>query len=254
MKKHLTIALFLIFSTALAAQKKTEFGFLFKLGNYHLPHNVTEFGDYWEESPTLKTQKAGLAYHLGIWGSLAVGKHLKLAGELLYRNGWMENEHLLHANYFDGTTVRSYQFSQEQKMNEHALTIPVKLIGKFNKNSRTSFSLGSGLTRIFTAQVLGKTVYSADSPFTGNNYDFPSMRINNDAYKWLLQWNAGVYYAFKSHTSVGIEYNFEKTSKRSYGLYFLTDILIDCNCYGFPVLPMRNMHSFSVSLRHNILN
>lgn len=139
-------------------------------------------------------------------------------------------------------------------MNEHALTIPVKLNWKFNKNSRTSFSLGSGATRVFSSQVLGKTVYSADSPFTGYNYDFPSMRAFTQTSKWLLQWNAGVYYKFKSRTSVGIEYNFEKTSKKVYDLYYFTDIILDCDCYGYPVLPMRNMHSFSVSLRHNILD
>lgn len=252
MKKYSTLALLLLLSAALFAQSKKEFGLLFKVGNYHLPKKTIQYSDIIDEQPMTNTQKADQSYTFGVWGSLPLGKHAWLVAELLYRNSFMANKDHWPFFYEDQGQLLSDHYNQTDVINEHALSIPLKLFWTFKEKSRFRYSIGSGLTRPVTVTMKSEIHYSSNSAFEHYNYSFPIAKANSDDFLWLAQWNAGAYYRLTPNTFIGLEYQFEQTSKQLYST-LRSDFLIDCLCYGYPNISLHNMHSFSVSLRHNLL-
>jgi hypothetical protein len=70
-----------------------------------------------------------------------------------------------------------------------------------------------------------------------------------------LNFNAGLFYRLDSKTSVGLDYSFEKPEELIFGRRLVNiNPLIDCICFYGDLNIQRNMNSFSVSLRHNILD
>ncbi|MDO8365612.1 MAG: outer membrane beta-barrel protein [Saprospiraceae bacterium] len=244
------LLLTLSISTLAFSQHKPEFGFVVKAGNF-TPQKATTTTEYgFNNSVRLK---AGSVYTLGLWQTLSMGKRFRISAELLYRNSFVVKEIRSWYNNSPGMPVASLQ---RQSINHSSLSIPVKLHYSFKKNGKTSLAIGGGVSRRFSQTVLNHFEYGDDAViFSPNDYQ---ERVSDwNVFSTDVQFTAGLFHRINPKTAVGLEYIFERTGLHNNYYYASSLILCDCLCdcgngYGLQNTP--KMNSFSVSLRHNILD
>lgn len=244
------LPLLLCLATLAFSQQKHEFGFVVKAGNYAIPSKKTVVSNY-EITTTTITGKAGRAYIIGIWHSLALGSHIRLSGELLYRSSSFVNEEHIYSSWvFEGDYERSEQI---QETSARSLSLPIKLHFSFKKHGKTSLAIGGGISRDFAVSIYEKTKWQYSPwPEASNSYD---LRYTNwKAFANTYNLTAGVHYRIDPKTSLGLEYTFEKSTKPLKAYSNLPILCPDCDFYYMMLIPRPNMNSFSVFLRHNILD
>ncbi|MFN0216331.1 MAG: hypothetical protein ACKVT2_18890 [Saprospiraceae bacterium] len=251
MKKILLLPLFLCLATLAFSQGKHEFGFVVKAGNYSLPFEKTELDVYSNNDTRTIYQKAGAVYSIGIWQSLPLGSRFRISAELLYRNALVKNGEHFSRTYFE--RGQAYQ-ENKQKHQESSVSIPIKLHYRFKKDGKFSMALGGGVSRVFALNVFEENrIQFKPEPETTST---STITFSDwDAFKTQFNLNAAIYYQLGSKTSLGLDYTFEKLAYQN-GYYPKSQInqLIYCECLYTEPSIISNMNSFSVSLRHNILN
>jgi len=247
------LLLFLSLATSAFSQQKAAFGFVVKAGNFAIPHEnrtVDAYYAYFDKN------NAGSTYTLGIWQSVPLGKRFQISAELLYQNTFLSKE---HRNWYAGSPgifAMPTSFRQTQKIYQSSISIPLKLHFSLDKKGKTSLALGGGVSRRFTQNVHNHQEFEEGvATFTTSDY---KVRISDwDAFVTNFQITAGLFHRLDRNTALGIEYTYERAN-RSYGDYFSSlSIFCDCLCDCGNQLAIQNtpkMNSFSVSLRHNILD
>jgi hypothetical protein len=252
MKKIYFLPLFLCLAfSAFSQNKKSEFGFTVKAGNFTLPseNTISDFSSSYNQGTT--SNNAGSSYAIGIWNSWSLGTYLRISASLMYRSVTLNNR---QRNNYTSLDLSHLESIQEQKTNLNSLLLPVHLHIAFKKDGKLSLVIGGGPNQIFSSQTSSKfSTQIDDLPQTTNTY-------SNNQSDWTtfgttLNLNAGLFYKLDSKTSVGLDYSFEKPGELIFGRRLITNNpLIDCICYYGDQNIQRNMNSFSVSLRHNILD
>lgn len=253
MKKIYFLPLFLSLAfSAFSQNKKTEFGFTMKAGNFTLPSKNT-FSDF-SSSYNLGTSSnnAGSSYAIGIWNSWSLGTYLRISAALMYRAIYLNIRH--HSIYDTSFNSSLLESTEDQRINLNSIMLPVNLHITFKKDGKLSLAIGGGPNQTFSSQTSTKsTIETVDSPPTTTTY--LSKESDWMLFGTTLNFNASLFYRLDSKTSVGLDYSFEKPGELIFGRrQILNNPLVDCICYYGDQNIQRNMTSFSVSLRHNILD
>lgn len=251
MKKIYTLALGLCLSTFAFSQQQPEFGFILKVGNQAIPSIRYENDSYYTISSINTTKfNAGEVYALGIWQSFPLNSHFRLSGELLGRFTSFTNRKKVETFYSDGT----FRIQETEKDNAFSVSLPIKLHYSFRKEGRTSIALGVGVSQTFlrTVSVLQR---AESEPFPEPKKIQNFTYTDRDAGSIQLSFSTGFYYRLDATTALGIEYTFERANKA----YNTNTFLQPTQLLNIKVAPsterlIPNMNSFSVSLRHNILD
>ncbi len=252
MKKTFLLLLCSSLATLAFTQRKAEFGFVVKAGNYAFPFKKTTSESYLGTTTSSKTitYNAGETYALGIWQSFRLGKHFRLSGELVYRYASFTSEE----DFYQWTWEGSFQTISRLKTQENSLALPLKLHFSFKKEGKASISLGGGFSHIFAANVYvqASTQFFQFQQSTGA---FTTRYSKPDAFNTQYNLSAGFHYRLDAKTALGLEYTFEKAT-HTYLQYPNAGLTppVDCNCFYNEPRIGPNMNSFSVSLRHNILD
>ena len=256
MKKIFILSLCLGFATLAFSQQKPEFGFLVKAGNYAIPTENTGIVTHYlyNANGTTLIHKPGYLYSIGIWQSWPLGKHFRLSGELVYRAGSIRSEQRYSDSFFDGASIININNREIQKINENSIHLPIKLHFSFKKEGKTALFLGAGISRVIAGHIFQENQFNT-SGFTASSFTsdvgFNNWRNFNNQFSLI----AGLNYSLSPNTSFGIEYTFEKSSifySSAQNILFKT--FEDCFCTFLSDSFRPNMNSFSVSLRHNILD
>ena len=251
MKKIYTLALCLSFSTLAFSQQKSEFGFVVKVGNHALPSTRFENDSYsTNASINTTTFKAGEVYTIGIWQSFPLNNHFRLSGELLGRFSSFTNRKK-EATFYTGG---SFHNQETEKNHEISVSLPIKLQYFFKKDGKTSVAIGAGFSRLFSSNVYLQS-RAESSPLSEFSGTYTSTYSIKDAGSNQLSLSAGFYYRLDAKTSLGFEYTFERATKSYHpNTFFPLNPSIDFLYYLPKPRLIPNMNSFSVSLRHNILD
>lgn len=252
MKKNYFLLLFLTLSAPVFAQQNHEFGFVAKVGTYALPYQKKENTSNVAGDWNTFQQRPGDTYTFGLWYAHRLSDYVRISGELLYRRASIVSEEGHFSEYYDNGILQHYEYRQNQKITENNLSLPVKLYVSFQKNGNTTLALGAGLSRVFSGNILGTTSFKY-SQNPSSSYSFPLQNFGWEQFELEKTLTAGLFHRLDAKTSIGFEYTFEQSSSRQYAGYLPSLALVDCMCYGYYTIPIRNMNSFSVSLKHNIL-
>ena len=250
MKKIYLLIFCLGLNATLFSQRKAEFGFVAKAGNYTIPGNGSATDAHSSDLSTSGSQGAGSQYVLGLWHSFPLGTRFSISGELLYRNAFWDSKEHFHSSGFEG----SFRTDQVQKINEGSLALPIRLHYLFKKGGKSSIAIGGGFSRIFSTSIYTEVKSQFEpNPETSSNYTVRFSELSNFDFSTNL--TAGFYHRLGTKTSIGLEYTFQKTAGvyQQYPNVFLNP-LVDCFCLYIEQENRPDMHSFSVSLRHNILD
>jgi len=253
MKKIYLLPLFLSLAfSAFSQNKKPEFGFTMKAGNFTLP-SKNAFSDlYSSYNQGTTSNNAGSSYAIGIWNSWSLGTYLRVSTALMCRSVSLNIRQ--HRIYNTDANVGRIEQTEDQRFNLNSLMLPVNLHITFKKDGKFSLAIGGGPNQTFSSQTsIKSTTQIDDLPQATNTY-------SNNQSDWTvfgttLNFNVGLFYRLDSKTNLGLDYSFEKPGEPIFDRR-LSNInpLIDCICYYGDQNIQRNMTSFSVSLRHNILD
>jgi hypothetical protein len=252
MKKTYFLPLFLCLAfSAFSQKKRPEFGFTVKAGNFTLPSENTfsDFSSSYNQGTV--SNNAGSSYAIGIWNSWSLGTYLRISASLMYRSASLN---IRQRNNYTSLDLVHLESIQEQKTNLNSLLMPVHLHIAFKKDGKFSLVIGGGPNQIFSSQMSSKfSTQIDDLPQTTNTYS--NNQSDWTAFGTTLNFNAGLFYKLDSKTSVGLDYSLEKPGELIFGSRLANiNPLIDCICFYGDLNIQRNMNSFSVSLRHNILD
>jgi hypothetical protein len=253
MKKIYFLPLFLCLAfSAFSQNKKPEFGFTVKAGNFTLP-SKNAFSDLYNSyTQGTTSNNAGSSYAIGVWNSWSLGTYLRLSTALMYRAVSLNIRH--HSIYDTSFNSSLLESTEDQRINLNSIMLPVNLHITFKKDGKLSLAIGGGPNQIFSAQTSSKfSTQIDDLPQTTNTYSNNQSDWTTFGTTWNL--NAGLFYKLDSKTSVGLDYSFEKPGEPIFDRRLDNmNPSIDCICYYGDQNIQRNMTSFSVSLRHNILD
>ena len=252
MKTPLTTILLLSLTTLAVAQKKAEFGLVVKAGTHAFPAT---------QKPTnnlslinlnrIVRHNAGHTYMFGFWFSRPWGNKFRFSWELLYRSSAVSGK--------ERTEFRLSNALLQSEVQEHAqessISVPFKLHGFFKPDGKASFFVGAGLSRVFAAEIHTKIENRLNEALVSSPSIHVSVPLGNP-FQIMYNLNAGFQVKIDPKTALGIEYNFEPATFYTY-LPFgggPPNSPHDCFC-DYPNAELRvKMNSFSVSLRHNILD
>ena len=258
MKKIYLLPLFLCFFSTAFSQQKSEFGFVVKGGNYAIPskRNTPE-SVFFNSDNNVITHQAGSVYAIGIWHSIPLGHVFRLSGEFLYRSISFSGELQSAFSFIDGNSTVTFITTLNQYINESSISIPVKLHFPLKKEGRISFAVGGGISRVFYSNFTSRRTMQTDHPTLAVEPDeFFARRLTSwDDFSSSLSLTAGLHYRIDKKTAFGLDYTFENAASRYYDIsdtFLFCDCI--CDCSGYSSQLRTNMNSFSVSLRHNILD
>lgn len=232
------------------AQQKQQFGLVVKAGNYTIPFQKVTEGNY-DYNPDKKlTFAPGQVYTFGIWHLSPLGDRFQFSAELLYRNQRFSFEE----QYRSSPNATNLYFSETyRKIEVSSLALPLKLHWLWKKGGKSSCFVGAGMSRNFIVNIYNEnTTQTSQLPKT--------TWTNTDRYSDIggfenhLELTGGFNYQLNSNTSIGFEYAYGKTSETAYcDPKLLANPLIDIACLYIDPRLKPQMNSFSISLRHNIL-
>lgn len=254
MKKICSLWLFLGLSTLSFAQQKPEYGLLASAGTYTYPGHKQSSPIYADTDNQTLNFKPGSSYTFGIWHSWPLGKRFKVSAEFHYRHVGISATLQNRFSFSNASGIFESSSIQERTTRESSFVLPVYLHYSFKKAPKLAFRLGAGVSRAFSwvsnAKIVSKLSGSPD------NTAYLNHRSSNwDDFAPQINLNAGLHYKIDPKTSLGLDYTFEFYNSSYYaGSLILIDPSIDCLCFFGNQEFRSNMNSFSVSLRHNILD
>jgi hypothetical protein len=253
--KHLSLLVLLSCYCFIAfAQQKATFGLVVKAGNYTLPYQHKSESFYFHGQRFSKYvifQNAGATYSFGINGSLRLGGHFRVSGELLYRvanYSFGFDQELLNV----GETTPFSSSNDMHQINESSLFLPVKIHFSFLKNGRTSITLGAGLFHFLNVSNKGETAYK-NVGFSDRYYSYhlPDIDIINSDDKPEMAITAGVSHRLDKHTTIGLEFTYERrAADKIFFSYYAPDSVLSFISYGFFQMEAPSMRSLSLNLYH----
>ena len=246
MKTLLSTILILCLASLAVAQQKPEFGFVVKAGNAGWPTNKSDLYYSYQFTRNTGRRNIGRTFTMGVWYSIPLSKRVRLSTELLYRYSAQKSEFSFWQLVSGGggfPTLSSKR--QTHRMNHSSLSLPVKLHFPFSENGKTTFVLGAGISQFFALNTAVLYEYEeVNGTFFPDNYE-ENRLIGRNQFRLNYNLTAGLFRRLDPKTAIGIEYTFERT--HSPYNFFST-----CDCTSFVKIP--NLNSFSLSLRHNILD
>ncbi len=254
MKTLLTTILLLCLTTLAVAQKKAEFGLVVKAGTFAIPRQNLERQNFELKSSSELDFKMGRNFGFGIWYAWPLSERLRLSTELLYRSISLKSEDRIKNDFW---FQNQPNYTAYQRVHESSITLPIKFFYTLKEGGKTSISLGGGLSQIFASRINTQFEYNLVTPLnvtSQNDYAYMGTRY----YSLQYQLNAGFHWMLDNNTSVGLEYTFEPVPKFYYDETDANTIVNrffrDCFCHHLAPYLRTTMNSFSVSLRHNILD
>jgi|GEM_PF-3388125 len=242
--------LMLCLSTLAVAQTKPAFGFIVKAGTFAIPRQNLQLKSHSEID-----FKMGHNLTFGLWYSWPLSVRLRLSTELLYRSILTGSEDRID---FTNSTTGNYRSKIRQRVSENSVLLPIKFLYTFKKGGKTSVSLGGGLSHIFASKINTHFEdYLNGVPNSTIQYDYTYTGQRN--YRMQYHLNAGFHWILDHKTSLGLEYNIETFPKFIFddaaaNPFAVFNFLGDCFCHHLSPYLRPRMNSFSVSLRHNILD
>jgi hypothetical protein len=248
---------FLLFCICLAtnalAQQKPEFGFVVKAGNAGWPINKSDLYYSYQYTRNTERRNIGRAFSMGVWYSIPLNKRVRLSTELLYRYSAQKSElSFWHPGSGGGGFPTLSSNRQTHRMNHSSLSLPVKFHFPFNENGKTTLVLGAGISQFFALNSAILYEYEEGDGTLFPDYYVENRLIGRNQFRLNYNLTAGLFRRLDPKTAIGIEYTFERTH-RPYN-FFSTNF---CDCFCICQTPfdnIPNLNSFSVSLRHNILD
>ena len=253
MKQLYILALLLLFATAIFAQRKTEFGFVVRAGNYTLLKDKqdTYDGEYIEQF------RPGFTGGIGAQGKISIWNHLAFSAGLIYQHSNFSHIGSYDFQYEDGATIST---GWKSSIVENSLLLPLTFYaGLDHKNT---LLLSFGLVPSFNLA----TYHSTDTRFEytddpgGQAFFDCCMGYGNPAIsesRTQILVTAGLHYRLEEHTTIGLEL-LSSTRRNEFNpaySYSFCDLLFSSDA-GAERHPKRYpifMKSLSVSLSHNIL-
>ena len=243
MKTPLTTILLLCFATLAVAQRKAEFGLVVKAGTYAIPATQNPPDNFNQTNfDRIVRHKAGHTYMFGCWFSRPLGNKFRFSWEILYRSSAVSGMDRTELRYLDTL----YQSELQERTQESSISVTFKLHRLFKPDGKTSFFVGVGLSRVFAAEIHTKI----ESRFNGALLSTPKIHVRippGNTFLIMYNLNAGFQVQIDPKTALGIEYNFEPATFYAY-------IPSRGAPPNSPQELRAKMNSFSVSLRHNILD
>jgi hypothetical protein len=239
-------------TTLALAQTKAEFGFVVKAGTFAIPRQNLERQNFELKSSSELDFKMGRNFGFGIWYAWPLSERLRLSSELLYRSISLKSEDRINNDFW---FQNQPNYTAYQRVHESSITLPIKFFYTLREGGKTSVSLGGGLSQIFASKINTQFEYLLlAAPNSQNDYAYMGTRY----YPLQYQLNAGFHWMLDNKTNVGFEYIFEPLSKFYYDETEANSIVNrffkDCFCHHSAPYLRTRMNSFSVSLRHNILD
>ncbi len=264
MKQLYVLVLLLLFATGIFAQRKTEFGFVLKTGNFTLPDAY--------ESQIGKIQSGpGYSVQYGLYGKRKIGKQFAISTGLIYQYASVSKQEQaqipLSSGAFTGVSI-------DARFEEDNLVLPLNLHFKPLFWEKTSFHLGfaASINLHTESSFSSKDFPMVESENGPNSFFsicdctsiFPTSVERIDVYPSLpraptsqLLLGAGLWRELSEHTSLGLE--LLVSARRNYhdcqlelGGCCSTEVGYFSLAKGkgrYPVF----MKSFAISLIHNIL-
>ena len=254
--RHLKESLLLFcvcLTTHAFAQQKPEFGFVVKAGNAGWPTNKSDLYYSYQFTRNTERRNIGRTFSMGVWYSIPLSKRVRLSTELLYRYSAQKSELGFWNPASGGGGFPTYSsHRQTHRMNHSSLSLPVKLHFPFSENGKTTFVLGAGISQFFALNTAILYEYEeVNGTFRPDKYE-ENRLIGRNQFRLNYNLTAGLFRRLDPKTAIGIEYTFERT-RRPYDFFSIN--YCDCFCIcetSFVNIP--NLNSFSLSLRHNILD
>ncbi len=234
---------------ALAQNKKFQFGFLAKAGNFTLPNAalIDDYDLYW--SHVTNRHKLGFQQSLGVFATYKLSEQFQITSECSFRFITSKHRKNWEYQFFDSIGIIRETAMQVNKTQITSLVLPIMLQYSPEKLPKLQFRLGGGMCHNLSAKSENINTYSF-----GETTDV-EYRFENNTNQWhssdfRFQFTAGIGYQISPNTSIGLEYQQEKSYQQYFDSYFNSNPFIDIAVYS-TYIP--RMHSFSVSLRHNLL-
>ncbi len=251
-KDFYLLPILLCFATHVFAQQKPEFGFVVKAGNAGWPTNKSDLYYSYQFTRNTGRRNIGRTFTMGVWYSIPLSKRVRLSTELLYRYSTQKSElsfwHPVSGG--GGGFPPYYSNHQTHHMNHSSLSLPVKLHFPFSENGKTTFVLGAGISQFFALNTAVLYEYEeVNGTFFPDNYE-ENRLIGRSKFRLNYNLTAGLFRRLDPKTAIGIEYTFVRTH-RPYHFFPTCDCFCICET-SFVRIP--NLNSFSLSLRHNILD
>lgn len=229
---------------------KFQFGLLVKGGNFTLPNAKSEVSQYRFADNFSAKFKPGYQYTFGIYGEYRFGPQFSILAELSYRLSYFERVENQTFQFFDtsGILTGSSRFLQSSTTN--TLIAPFKVQFNPKKLPKWHFQAGAGICHNISVKNRSAFLYqSTGFPDAESNAEFGATSWGISDFR--MHYTAGILFQISPHTRIGLEYLFERYYTQEADTYFFNTSLIDFIYYGtYPP----NMHSFSVSLQHNLLH
>ncbi|HLP94706.1 MAG TPA: outer membrane beta-barrel protein [Saprospiraceae bacterium] len=229
---------------------KFQFGLLVKGGNFTLPNAKSELSGFRYQDNIKSGFKPGYQHTFGVYGAYRISPQFSIIAELSYRLSYFEYFETQQYQVFDISGILKGTSRYEYKSTTNSLVAPIKFQFSPKKLPKWHFQAGGGIchnttvkneqTSIF--QLTGAQDSKSSTEFGSNLWETSDFRSH---------FTTGILYQISNNTKIGIEYLFERYYTQEGDSYFSGNPLIDFIYLGsYPP----SMHSFSVSLQHNLLH
>jgi hypothetical protein len=252
MKTLLSTILLLCLASLAVAQRKAEFGLVVKAGTHAIPATQKPTNNLNQINLNrIVRHKAGHTYMFGCWFSRRLGNKFRFSWELLFRSSAVSGKERTELRLSNAL----FQSVVQEHAQESSISVPFKLHRLFKPDGKASFFVGAGLSRVFAAEIHTKI----ENRFNGALVSTPNIHVRmplGNTFQIMYNLNAGFQVQIDPKTALGIEYNFEPATFYTYIPFGggPPNSSHDCFC-DYPSEELRvKMNSFSVSLRHNILD
>lgn len=238
-----------IVCTANSQSNNFQFGLLVKGGNFTLPNAKSEVSQYRFADNFSAKFKPGYQYTFGIYGEYRFGPQFSILAELSCRLSYFERVENQTYQFFDTSGILSGSSRFLQSSTTNTLVAPLKVQFSPKKLTKWHFQAGAGICHNISVKNRSASLYQLTGfPDAESNTEFGA--TSWDISDFRMHYTAGILFQISPHTKIGLEYLFERYYIQAADTYYFNNSSIDSIFYGtYPP----NMHSFSVSLQHNLL-
>jgi len=253
MKQFYILVLLLLLATGVFAQRKTEFGFVVRAGNYTLLKDKqnTYDGEYIEQF------RPGFTGGIGVQGKISIWNHLAFSAGLTYQHSNFSHIGSYDFQYPNGATIST---GWKTSIIENSLLLPLTFYAGLDRKNRLLLSFGLVPSFNLATHLSTNARYEYAGSLDGQLYfdccvGYANPTISESRTQILV--TAGLHYRLEEHTTIGLEVLSSKRRNEfnyaySYSLCdlaFFNGTRVERNPKRYPIF----MKSLSISLTHNIL-
>ncbi|HAD15073.1 MAG TPA: hypothetical protein DCF33_21835 [Saprospirales bacterium] len=235
---------------------KFQLGLLAKGGNFTLPNAKDELSDFRDQDNINYGFKPGYQYTFGVYGAWRIKPQWSIIAELSYRLSYFEYFESHQYQVFDPSGVLTSSISHVYKSTTNTLVAPIKLQFSPKNLSKWHFQVGAGVCHNLSVRNEQTSIFKFTGQKDANGHnEFGATRLGTSDFR--SHFTTGIFYQINNNTKIGVEYLFERYYTQDGDSYFTRDPLL----LGNPIIDFiylgsypPSMHSFSVSLQHNLLH